>query len=534
MKWKLSGHRTGDLVEVLSKEDILATLDQHGRVDGMPFMPEMLEYCGKKFRVGAVAHKTCDTVRKRGGRLVRATVYLVLALLFICSASPLAWANVAFPIRVTDDGRHLQDANGTPFTIQAFTSWSLVTQLSIEDVETYLENRQNKGFNTVIVNLLTHRFSDKAPRNYYGVAPFTTVGDFSTPNDTYFAHAQRVLDIALRKGFLVLLTPSYFGYRGGNQGWWQEIIANGRTKANSYGRYVGNRYKTYPNIAWLLGGDYSPPSGEGETNAVEIVKGIKAMDRLDRLYTYHGARGTISTDHRAFRPFVNVNAVYSGPADVYQFCLRGYKSYKMPTFLIEAWYENEHGMTPFQLRRQAYWATTSCTAGQTVGNAPIWYFGSRTATDFADNRTVTWQAALEWPGSLDQQRLINLVRQTNSYGLVPDNDHQVVTAGYGNVGNVYVTTAMKPDKSLSLSYLPGAATVKVKLAWFSNPVTLQWYDPTTGNLSMVVGSPFAHTGTRTLRGPGRNSAGDGDWVLLATTLTVPVQATPPTNVRKLQ
>jgi len=76
MSWKLSRYRSGDLVEVRSKEEILATLDQHGCVDGMPFMPEMLQFCEKRFRVGAVAHKTCDTVQKTGGRRLQATVHL--------------------------------------------------------------------------------------------------------------------------------------------------------------------------------------------------------------------------------------------------------------------------------------------------------------------------------------------------------------------------------------------------------------------------------------------------------------------------
>jgi hypothetical protein len=64
MTWKLSRFRTGDLVEIRSKEEILATLDQHGCMDGMPFMPEMLQFCGKRFRVSAVAHKTCETARR--------------------------------------------------------------------------------------------------------------------------------------------------------------------------------------------------------------------------------------------------------------------------------------------------------------------------------------------------------------------------------------------------------------------------------------------------------------------------------------
>jgi hypothetical protein len=77
MTWSLSKYRVDDLVEVRSKEEILATLDQHGCIDGMPFMPEMLEFCGRRFRVSAVAHKTCDTVgRSCKVRRLQATVHL--------------------------------------------------------------------------------------------------------------------------------------------------------------------------------------------------------------------------------------------------------------------------------------------------------------------------------------------------------------------------------------------------------------------------------------------------------------------------
>ena len=34
--------RKGDLVEVRSEEEILRTLDADGKLDGLPFMPEML------------------------------------------------------------------------------------------------------------------------------------------------------------------------------------------------------------------------------------------------------------------------------------------------------------------------------------------------------------------------------------------------------------------------------------------------------------------------------------------------------------
>jgi hypothetical protein len=43
--------RPGDLVEVRTATEILKTLDSNGTLDGLPFMPEMLEFCGMRFRV---------------------------------------------------------------------------------------------------------------------------------------------------------------------------------------------------------------------------------------------------------------------------------------------------------------------------------------------------------------------------------------------------------------------------------------------------------------------------------------------------
>ena len=55
----MNGLRVGDWVEVRSAEAILATLNSEGSVDALPFMPEMLKYCGRRFRVYKSAHKTC-------------------------------------------------------------------------------------------------------------------------------------------------------------------------------------------------------------------------------------------------------------------------------------------------------------------------------------------------------------------------------------------------------------------------------------------------------------------------------------------
>jgi hypothetical protein len=58
----MSELRAGHWVEVRSKEEILRSLDKNGRLEGLPFMPQMFRYCGRQFRVFKRAHKTCDTV----------------------------------------------------------------------------------------------------------------------------------------------------------------------------------------------------------------------------------------------------------------------------------------------------------------------------------------------------------------------------------------------------------------------------------------------------------------------------------------
>jgi len=68
--------RPGDLVEVRTKAEILATLDEQGRLDGLPFMPEMFAFCGKRFQVFKRAHKTCDTVFPVRGRRMKDAVHL--------------------------------------------------------------------------------------------------------------------------------------------------------------------------------------------------------------------------------------------------------------------------------------------------------------------------------------------------------------------------------------------------------------------------------------------------------------------------
>lgn len=68
--------RPGDVVEVRSAAEILATLDGESALDQLPFMPEMLAHVGRRYTVSRRVDKVCNTVDATGSRRMHDTVYL--------------------------------------------------------------------------------------------------------------------------------------------------------------------------------------------------------------------------------------------------------------------------------------------------------------------------------------------------------------------------------------------------------------------------------------------------------------------------
>lgn len=69
-----SRYRVGERVRVRSAGEIAATLGDDGTLDGLPFMPEMVGFCGGTFTVRASSHKTC--AYRHGLRKMDTTVHL--------------------------------------------------------------------------------------------------------------------------------------------------------------------------------------------------------------------------------------------------------------------------------------------------------------------------------------------------------------------------------------------------------------------------------------------------------------------------
>jgi hypothetical protein len=403
-------------------------------------------------------------------------------------------ADPAYPLKISANRRYLVDQNNAPFLYQGDTPWSLIVGLTKEEAEEYLENRRRKGFNSLIVNLIEHKFCAHPPQNRAGDEPFTKLGDFSTPNENYFAHADWVIEKAGEMGMQVVLAPIYLGYKGTDEGWYEEAVANGPAKCREYGRYVGKRYGRFPNLLWLMGGDRDPEYALDCLNQMALA--IKEADGR-HLFTAHVAPEHSPLDVIPGATWLDLNTTYTYKL-VHDSLLRDYNRTPVrPFFLIESTYEGEHNSTPVQIRRQAYWAILCGAAGQSLGNRPIWLFDPG------------WRAAMDAEGSVSMAHLKALFDSRPWYELVPDQKHQVVTEGLGEFNGLdYLAAARAADGGTVIAYMPSRRKVTVEMSKISGSLAkVWWFDPRTGKAESV--GTFAARGAREFTPPA-----EGDWVLV--------------------
>src|SRR5688572_5048391 len=275
-----------------------------------------------------------------------------------------------FPLRVEAGQRQLIDADGRPFLLHGDTAWSLIAELTREEADIYLADRRARGFNTILVNLIEHRFARRAPANISGDEPFLEPGNFAKPNEAYFAHADWVLARLRDHGFLVLLTPAYIGAGGGPEGWWQEMTGTSEATLRAYGRFLGARYRGFDNIVWVNGGDYNPPD---KALVRAIALGLKETAPR-QLHTAHIAPETPVADFWDGESWLDLDNVYTyGPVCPKALAAHAHPG-KRPFFLMESAYENEHDAGARRIRTQAYQALLCGASGQIYGNNPIWHF----------------------------------------------------------------------------------------------------------------------------------------------------------------
>ncbi len=129
----------------------------------------------------------------------------------------------------------------------------------------------------------------------------------------------------------------------------------------SWGSYVGNRYKNFDNIVWVVGGDADPTPVWSKVNA--FATALVAADNR-HLVTFHDVRGTMAVDHLSGASWLTLNDIYTTYLGTADKAATAYTySPTLPFFQIEGYFENEHSMTAQQLRAQAYWTVLSAEWG---------------------------------------------------------------------------------------------------------------------------------------------------------------------------
>ena len=437
---------------------------------------------------------------------------IVACLIGILVASAAAAAPV-YPLKIAPGGRYLVDQKDKPFLIAGESPQAMMVNVSEEDAKRFFANRQSHGFNTSWINLICAKYTGgrEDGSTFDGIKPFEGNFDFARPIERYFARCDRIIKMAAKHDTLVMLDPAETG------SFLEVMQHNGEQKCREYGRWLGKRYAGFDNLLWFHGNDYSKHTPENDKLVTAVALGIKETDPR-HLHTIEiDWDGTFATslDDERWVPIVGLSGGYTYKP-VYLPLLKDYnrkQEHRVPSFMIESSYEFEHlgGAQlgdPHQLRMQEYTSDLCGTTGQMYGNKYTWPF------------LPGWQQKLDTPGAVQMKYVQALFEPRKWYELVPDQEHHVVTEGWGTFGKFdYVPAARTDDGKLVMAYIPDRRTITVDMSKLAGATKARWYDPANGTFRAIDGSPLPNRGSHQFQTPGNNSDGPGneDWVLVLET-----------------
>ena len=441
----------------------------------------------------------------------------------------------AYPLKVSANRRYLVDQQNRPWRVQADAAWLMSGAATPAEVDQYLEKRQQQGFNSFYLSAIVHpggyESVPNAPNNLAGDPPFATPGDFSTAgsspkSERYWAWIDSIIDKAAARDIVVMLSYTYLGNGGGNQGWYREVMAQPNQRALfDWGRWLGKRYKHKSNIIWFGLGDFAPEAAsEGAQRSVAIAQGIKASGATQLFMAEAAPPDTLPGEDPDFGSIVDMNSFYGygpdGVGTVYETGDRAWKSSPTkPAWMEEGTYEYESNYPhfsrkPWDTRRGRFW---SVLAGGTAGDG----FGSREAWQWED-----LPDSLSTPGADYSSYAFQLFSTLPWWELRPSGTDpgyagiHLILKGGGQWGELdYVASALTTDRKWLLAYAPvlekGTRTFSVDMAAMAGRVRARWFDPATGNYLAISDSyEYKNSGQRDFTTPGSRDDGTDDWLLV--------------------
>lgn len=440
----------------------------------------------------------------------------------------------------TDKTYLVNTITNKPVFITGDTAYDLVVQISSDtDLEAYLADRQAKGINAIWIALVDSNFhaDGKTENDALGNNPWNGGPDFTGMNSAtaYWANVDHILQRAAAHGITVIAGTAFTGTFNACNGPYYSLMASASDDTlQDYGAFLGNRYVSYPNIIWLLGGDAnSTLCGCRLANKLnDIATGIRSADsvHLMAIEATNDTWGEPSTAAWSYFTFsthnpngwITLGTIYPKglPSNDFSQEMAQIISQNVtesrarpfaPYLSIEDPYETEPGGAPYnnqQLRQEGYAEVLGgAYLGRLFGSSAIWPFNS----GCCEPKGYTWQTDIDATPSFDQQRLGQLFRSREHWKLVPDSNHTVVIGGYGSLKTATVTSRTSDGQTI-IAYVPNgnATTLLVDMNKITSPsqaAKCWWFEPSSGK-STWIGN-FASSGFRKFTPPDSN-----DWVLV--------------------
>jgi hypothetical protein len=427
-------------------------------------------------------------------------------------------------LKVSNNGHYLVYEDGSPFFWLGDTGWELFHRLTLNEIETYLNNRQQKGFNVIQAVVLAEMNGIKKP-NMNGDVPFENM-DPTKPNEKYFALVDTVAKMALSRNLYMGLLPTW-----GDKVtllWGEGPVIFNPENAYIYGLWIGKRYAEYPNIIWILGGDRPPMNETSDWRPVwrSMAKGILEATNNKALISYHISGGDMTTSQFIHNEdWLDVNMMQSGhggghDVTVWNLIERDWNLLPVkPTLDSEPNYE-DHPVNPwptwnpengyyrdYDVRKQTYRSVFSGACGVTYGHHSVWQFWSP-KEEKINYPEMYWTEAIDRPGATQVGYLRKLIESRPQLTRIPD--QSLIEMGQGEKSG-YICATRDSEGSNIMVYMPVGKTIRINTksikskkidAWWFNPKTaeVKIIGKLSNKLSMEFTSPTAGSGN--------------DWVLV--------------------
>lgn len=323
------------------------------------------------------------------------------------------------PVRVAEDKRHFEHADGTPFFWLGDTWWmGLCHRLHWpEEFQRLTADRKAKGFN--VVQIVAGLYPDMHPFDPRGAneAGFPWEKECASIRPEYFDAADARLRHLTEQG----ITPCLVGAWGYFMPWM------GEAKLKAHWRYLIARYGAWPvvwcaageaNLPWYLAKNFPSDDREQVRGWTEVLRSIRATDPFRRPLTNHPTairRYTArnATDDEALLDFDLLQTPH-GQREAVPVAVKAVRdSYAatpvMPVINGEASYEKLGDALPTEWTRAMFWLCLMNGAqGHTYGANGLWQLNrpgqphgpSPTANSPATGYgVITWEEAMNLPGS---------------------------------------------------------------------------------------------------------------------------------------